>query len=128
MADLYFDRALGLLTWPAKGLSWNAVSGINNRKYLPSGLYKLNRRGISEYTANIGIPFQDKTGKGFFLPLVPLFATDRGKINGRLGIHPDGNVPGTEGCIGLTDPNTKNFYDAIGTTAPSARITLKAFK
>lgn len=32
-------------------------------------------------------------------------------LHGRygLGIHPDGNVPGTEGCIGLLDSDTSDF-------------------
>jgi RHS repeat-associated protein len=31
-----------------------------------------------------------------------------------LGIHPDGNVPGTEGCIGLTAPDSSEVAEILG--------------
>lgn len=30
-----------------------------------------------------------------------------------LGVHPDGNVPGTKGCIGIVDIDTKNLFDKL---------------
>lgn len=45
-------------------------------------------------------------GIGFFVDLIPQFETDRTL----LGIHFDGNVPGTLGCIGL---QCSNIDDAI---------------
>ena len=125
MANLIFDRSLGLLYWSSTGESWNAVSGPFYPGQRPPGLYTVGRREITDYTASIKPAFQDKTGRGFFIPIYPRFSTSRGKIGGRLGIHPDGNLPGTEGCIGLTGDNTRSFYDAIGKTATDATITLE---
>ena len=62
---------------------------------------------------------------GFFLPIYPKFNTNRGKVGGRLGIHPDGNKPGTLGCIGITEENTKSFYDAIRLVPINVKLTLQ---
>jgi hypothetical protein len=69
-------------------------------------------------------PYRDKSGFGFFVPIYPQFQTNRGKVGGRLGIHPDGNKPGTLGCIGITDSNTKNFHNAIKMSSPSSKLIL----
>ncbi len=124
MADLEFDRAKGVLTWDKKSLKWQAVSGPFGAGSLPAGLYEVSRREITDYTNKVSKPFRDKTNKGFFIPIYPKFQTNRGKNGGRLGIHPDGNTPGTEGCIGLTDSTTKTFHSAIASTAASAKLTL----
>ncbi len=125
MTDLVFDTKQKKLTWPLKKLSWNAVSGPFGAGALPYGLYDIARREITGYTNKVDIPYRDKTGMGFFIPIYPKFNTNRGKTGGRLGIHPDGNKPGTLGCIGITDANSKNFHDAIRLTAPSAKLTLQ---
>lgn len=126
--DLTFDISSQTLTWPAKTLSWKAESGPHDLGALEPGMYLLGRREISQYTSSIGVAFKDSaTGKGFFIPIYPQFDTNRGKVGGRLGIHPDGNIPGTSGCIGLKE-NTKVFYDAVASTAPSAEISLKVIK
>ncbi|MEJ2046069.1 MAG: hypothetical protein P8X74_22950 [Reinekea sp.] len=126
--DLYFDISDQSLTWPAKGLSWKAESGPHGDAELPPGMYLLGRREISQFTKSIDKAYKDNaTGYGFFIPIYPQFETDRGRKGGRLGIHPDGNIPGTEGCIGLK-ASTKAFYDVIGSTAPSAIISLKVTK
>lgn len=39
----------------------------------------------------------------------------------------DGNVYGTEGCVGLLS-NPKAFYDAIGATAVNASIILEVIR
>lgn len=130
MADLYFYRQLGILAWPSQGSYWSAVSGIQgsaNLLPLPSGVYTIGRREVTDYTPSIGSAFQDKTGNGFFIPIFPTFATNRGRSGGRLGIHPDGNVPGTAGCIGLTDPDTSSFFNAIAGTAAAAQLTLEVY-
>lgn len=117
--DLLYDISSETLTWPSKGLSWKAVSGPHHAGHLEPGLYLLGRREISQYTSSINKSYKDKsTGMVFFILVYPQFDTQRGK-NGRLGIHPDGNVEGTSGCIGLKE-STKSFYDAVGSTSPSA--------
>jgi len=125
MADLIFDRSKKKLSWPFKNLSWNAISGPFGAGALPPGLYDIARREITDYTNKVDAPYRDKTGRGFFIPIYPKFNTNRGKSGGRLGIHPDGNKPGTLGCIGITDANSKSFHDAIRLTAPSSKLTLQ---
>jgi hypothetical protein len=118
MATMTYANSSGTLTWPAYG-SWSAVSGGWGDP-LPAGLYIVERRRVTGYTKFIGKGFKDKSGKGFFVPLTPQFKTNRTG----LGIHPDGNVPGTQGCIGLKNDAHK-FYEAIASTAPGAAITLQ---
>jgi len=125
MTDLVFDIKQKKLTWPLKNLSWNAVSGPFGAGALPPGLYDIARREITDYTNKVDLPYRDKSGLGFFVPIYPKFNTNRGKSGGRLGIHPDGNKPGTLGCIGITEANSKSFHDAIRLTAPSAKLTLQ---
>jgi len=124
MADLIFDRTKKQLSWPAKNITWNAVSGPFGAGRLPIGLYDIARREITQYTNKADVPYRDKTGMGFFLPIYPKFNTNRGKVGGRLGIHPDGNKPGTLGCIGITDANTKKFYNAIKLVPVNVKLTL----
>lgn len=126
MADLIFNIAGETLSWPAKGLRWGAVSGPHGLRALPPGLYDISRREVTPYTKTVDSPYRDKTGYGFFIPIYPKFDTLRGTVDGRLGIHPDGNVYGTRGCIGIKNANTRNFHDAIRSTAPSAKLILKA--
>jgi len=127
MADLYFYRSLETLAWPSFGGHWNAKSGPWGLGELPPGLYTVGRREITDYTSAIDSAYKDKTtGQGFFVPIYPQFSTSRGK-SGRLGIHPDGNVSGTEGCIGLALGDTRSFWDTIRSTPPSATIVLQVY-
>ena len=82
--------------------SYNAVSGGWGNGPLEPGLYNITsvirpaemfqRKDKDAYTLfNVG----------WFASLTPLFQTERTA----LGIHPDGNVPGTLGCIGLPFAN-----------------------
>lgn len=114
-ADLKFKvkrdgkTAKGILEWPAKGLSAAAISGPYGGGAIADGLYQAPRRllldkvGETAYCDSIG-------GKGHcwmqgFEPTTT--RTD-------LGIHPDGNIQGTEGCIGIVASNdTKPWYDAF---------------
>lgn len=94
------------------------VSGPHGNGELERGKYVLERRKVTPHTKNIEGPFVDKaTGKGFFIPLTPTFETTREG----LGIHPDGNVPGTLGCIGITS-DASSFYDKVAATPTSASI------
>jgi hypothetical protein len=54
---------------------------------------------------------------GFFVPIKADFDTKRGD----LGIHPDGNVYGTQGCIGLVGDDAANFWKKVLKTKRSAR-------
>lgn len=120
MATIVFNKSTGILTWANFG-SWSAVSGPWHKGALENGMYQVERRHITPISSNMEKGFIDKkTGKGYFVPLTA--HVDKGRKG--LGIHPDGNLPGTEGCIGIKN-DTMSFYRAIASTAPSANITLQ---
>lgn len=78
------------------GESWKARSGgIKDADPLPNVTYFIGkvRQGFTDKR------YQGRIGDPWFCPLTPE------KPNGRtgIGIHPDGGIPGTEGCIGI-DP------------------------
>ncbi|WP_324172664.1 L,D-transpeptidase [Sulfurimonas sp.] len=119
MATMEFNKTTGVLSWLNFG-TWTARSG-NWSKPLPNGLYTVERRKITPISSKMKKGFLDnKTGKGFFVPLTAHF-----DLHGRhgFGIHPDGSPDGTHGCIGLIN-NSFGFYNSIASTAVSANITL----
>ena len=85
---------------------WPARSGPFGKGPAPPGLYRV---GPAVMWAESEEPYTDQTGLCWWAPLAPKFKTKRGG----LGIHPDGNVPGTAGCIGLTEPNTRDAYEFL---------------
>lgn len=112
MASISFDKGKGTLT--AFGKVWPAVSGIKGKsRPLPSGAYSVPAGALmtgTEHVDGVGFDkkyahpaYKDRTGFGWFLWL--------GK--GNLGIHPDGNVPGTLGCIGVTKNNTRVLFEEL---------------
>lgn len=101
--------AEGRLTWPAKGLDSKAVSGPHGNGALPVGKYGMPRNKMLDKPA--GSPYCDPDGKCWMQPADPV---DPGNTRTELGIHPDGGVSGTEGCIGLIG-STKAWYDAFYT-------------
>lgn len=114
MADIEFlvakitgKLAEGTLQWTAKGLKTPAVSGPFGNGYLPLGLYEARRNQLLDKPA--GSSYCDPSKRCWMQPLLPQFSTTRTD----LGIHPDGGTPGTEGCIGITDKDTKAWYDAF---------------
>jgi len=122
MADLKFSIGKGILTWSDKG-RWEAVSGPYGKDHLPPGLYRVSRREVTPYSGVIESSYRDENGRGFFIPIYPTFPTSRGKDGGRLGIHPDGGIPGTLGCIGIRS-GAKRFYDLIAATATDISLEL----
>lgn len=82
-----------------------------NKSPLPIGSYRIDREGIERG------PFPDlELGKGYWIPITPLFATSRSA----LGFHQDpswgkkNGESGTSGCIGLQSPEaTKKIVDWI---------------
>src|SRR4051812_15449669 len=100
MADITFEittrsglQADGRLKWPDRHLDSSAVSGPFGRGCLPTGIYTASRAQLLDRPANS--PYCDPGNRCWMQLITPTFATDRTD----LGIHPDGNVPGTEGCI-----------------------------
>ena len=111
MVDFVFDKSKHEFT--GHGQTWPVRSGIPGQyKPTPNGIYTLPKNVLMAGMPGYGVPFNskysrppysfsDKRGFSWFLWL--------GKDN--LGVHPDGNVPGTEGCIGiLGDGTIKLFY------------------
>lgn len=106
-SNLVFDGST--LRWG--GESWTAVSGPHGNGRLPAGMYTVAVDRRTAQMKDLGPGFIDReTGLGWFVPLV---ADDNIGRTG-LGIHPDGNVPGTLGCIGITR-NADSFYRNLRT-------------
>ena len=124
MPTLVFSNANRALSWPALGLKWPARSGPWGEGELPAGRYLIGRREIVPYSSGMPEGFRNGSGQGYFVPIYPTFPTHRGR-DGRLGIHPDGNKPGTRGCIGIQREYAKDFYEHIVKTPINANLTLE---
>ena len=99
--------AYGPLEWKEKGLLTGAYSGPYGRGELPAGLYHVRRDVLLDKPGNSS--FCDSIRNCWFQLIDPQFSTDRTE----LGIHPDGNVMGTRGCIGILDADTSPWYNAF---------------
>ena len=103
MNELKFERHNNRLVWADS--QYAAVSGPWG-KPLPSGRYRVEVRN-AVVGGSLSSSYRDrKTGHAWFIPITPLFNTNRGGF----GIHPDGNVAGTLGCIGLTGDACERFW------------------
>jgi len=99
----------GLLKLPRYGLAWTAVSGPYGNGPLPTGWYEC--RNLRRRTKSAMV----RDGVGFSVDLNPLFPTKRTDLR----IHPDGNVPGTLGCIGINDADVRGCYEALQRLLPT---------
>lgn len=82
-----------------------AVSGPWGNKRLPNGTYNASNLRHRNNAA-MSCP----NGDGWSVDLDPTFPTNRKDLR----IHPDGNVPGTEGCIGPScGADQKKVYDSL---------------
>jgi hypothetical protein len=105
------QRVDGRLSVVRNGRSWSACSGSTTLLPLPVGRYLAwNVRARNDAAMVRG-------GVGFSVDLVPLFPTSRSLLR----IHPDGNVPGTQGCVGITDVDVSGCYDAFKWLLPGQR-------
>ena len=104
-----FDKKKGTLeVHDGQGANtWNATSGPHGKAALPPGNYTIE--GEFPKTSS-DKPFCDAQGNCFSFPITPNFKTDRFG----LAVHPDGNKPGTEGCIGVKDANTSPLWKSLG--------------
>jgi len=111
MADFIYDKKKNTLT--GHGESWSVRSGIPG-KYspTPAGLYTIPKGALMAGSTGHGVPhnakyalppysYRDNKGFAWFLWIGV----------GNLGIHPDGNIPGTKGCIGITKSDTKALFN-----------------
>lgn len=128
MADIEFviskrtgKKAEGKLKWPAKSLEANALSGEHGKGYLPNGLYDAPRNKLLDKPGEDSYCDKSSPKNCWFQVCEPTFETDRTD----LGIHPDGNIVGTRGCIGITDDETKEWYDAFYSIAAGAKVTVE---
>jgi RHS repeat-associated protein len=84
-----------------------AVSGPWGNGKLPEGVYKGSNLRQRNERGNKAMQCE---GKGWSLDLDPTFQTTRDLLR----IHPDGNVAGTEGCIGPSCGAAQQVvYDAL---------------
>jgi RHS repeat-associated protein len=82
-----------------------AVSGPWGNGRLPNGTYNASNLRHRNNAA-MSCP----NGDGWSIDLDPTFPTNRTDLR----IHPDGNVPGTEGCIGPScGADQKKVYDSL---------------
>ncbi len=100
-------RMTGKLKWLPD--EYEVVTGGYGKGAIPDGLYDIEiYKAVEGDKTSMKSGFINPvTGRGWFLPLSPTFST----IRHGFGIHPDGNLPGTKGCIGLQDKDIKKFWD-----------------
>ena len=108
--------AKGLLVSPS-GTAWDAVSGPFTKGVLPQGEYVISNCRLRTGTA-MRAPMSDLAGNFWSCDLSdkPEFGRDL------LRIHPDGNGQGTEGCIGLTQRDTLEVFQALQHSSSSKLI------
>lgn len=88
--------------------SYGAISGKWGQGALPPGKYKVKKAVRLDRSASSA--YADKYGIKWWAKIEPDgWSTNRTG----LGIHPDGSVPGTLGCIGITDADTTSLYDRL---------------
>lgn len=86
------------------GNAYQIITGGHGKGALPLGTYEVRKRHVTE-GAHLDAGFR-AGGVAFFIPLNPPDTTDRSGF----GIHPDGNVTGTLGCIGLYATDARRFW------------------
>ncbi len=126
MADITFritnrseGQVIGELSWQNKLLRSAAISGPHGNGALPEGLYHVVHSGLLVKTPEErNGAYCDSLRQCWFQYMEPQFSTERTE----LGIHPDGNVEGTSGCIGILDANSKPWYDAFETNTRTLTV------
>jgi RHS repeat-associated protein len=109
--DWIFDGSFLVST---RGGAWKAVSGPQRNGAAPSGMYTISVRALPVGKENKRqSSYCDPSGNCWFARLAP--DEDNGRTG--LGIHPDGNVPGTEGCIGIKGKDTSDLYELLANGA-----------
>ncbi|MCP4704584.1 MAG: murein L,D-transpeptidase [candidate division Zixibacteria bacterium] len=91
------------------GIFWPAISGPFGKGKLPAGEYYITEPVEIKSTAKKYEPYRDKTGFAWWCRIIAQFETERSGF----GIHPDGNIPGTLGCIGIRLDNTKEVFEVL---------------
>jgi RHS repeat-associated protein len=89
--------------------TWDAVSGPHGNGELPAGEYTMGTLSDVPETHPQQASYCDDNDNCWWQPITPEFETTRSG----LGIHPDGNVAGTAGCIGATAEDTSDLKEAL---------------
>lgn len=107
MQVFLFLKDQNKLLWLDEQKEWRAVSGPFGKGSAPPGQYLIKKLvDIPDVPENAAY----KGPEGcWFAPLEPAFKTDRTG----LGIHPDGNVPGTLGCIGVNKADSAAVMEVL---------------
>lgn len=113
------SRLYGTLKWI--DVEYKCITGGYGLGPIPDGLFEVRvRHAVEGKKNNMKSGYVNPlNNRGWFLPLNPKFSTSRTGF----GIHPDGNLPGTKGCIGLLGGDTQKFWDRWIGTALSMRPT-----
>jgi hypothetical protein len=106
-------RFNGKMIFSPDGKSWPAVSGPHGKGTLPVGLYFIGPAVELDSKSLENQPYCDKNGFAWWCPLGPAFSTARTGF----GIHPDGNIPGTKGCIGIKCRDTSPLFELLKISA-----------
>ena len=85
------------------------MSGPHGKGHLPLGEYVI-KTCAKLLNQELSLPYK-KEDFPWFAAIKPMFKTDRYGF----GIHPDGNVEGSLGCIAITnhDPYCFNYLEAV---------------
>ena len=87
-------------------MHYRAITGPHGKGALPVGQYEVGTRH-AVVGSSLSSSFEDTVSKNrWFIPIKPQFFTHRDGF----GIHPDGNIEGTKGCIGLTSSYANSFW------------------
>lgn len=115
----YLSRGMLILDDDSKTTSWEVISGRYGRGTIPLGIYKVNKPEILEDKKDF-IAYK-KEGFPWVCKLNPIgvCADDKGPRNG-LYIHPDGNLEGTLGCIGIVSGDI-DFYFTLKKTLKNVK-------
>lgn len=115
------NKAVGTVTWAAKNLTSVAVSGPHGDGALPNGTYTAKRTKLLDKNEEAYRDRSGASGLGHCWMQVFEDAYDRTE----LGLHPDGNVEGTEGCIGIKVADSKPWYDAFKSVNGQVTVEVK---
>lgn len=101
------SRMIGKLTWQSE--EYNIVTGGYGKGPIPDGNYDIEVRRVAVgNSGNMASGFVNPSTRiGWFIPLTPQFNTSRHGF----GIHPDGNLPGTKGCLGIQGDDIEKFWE-----------------
>ena len=95
---------------------FHARSGPWGNGALPDGVYIVdpihNQHGKQIHNKGMELDTKDKAGNRSHVAFkIPIAAEDKSVHRTALFIHPDGNVKGTQGCIGIVGADALHFWN-----------------